>query len=147
MPAAGSVRTPGRTAKLHIGAPRGWKSTRHRPGGAGLACLPGVSVRSLSRLAVSMVQCTMLVPAADLADAGSENFDLRHCFRARSCRAARQRALFFAARVRLFCAFAWVSNWLHSSGGLPLLSIRRNVRWASERLSYARLVSSSLTHA
>src|ERR1700734_3102608 len=52
-----------------------------------------------------------------------------------------------AARVRLLCAFAWDSNRLQSSGGFPFFSMRRNVRYASEALSYARLVPSSLTQA
>lgn len=33
-----------------------------------------------------------------------------------------------AARVRLVCALACASNWLQSSGGFPVLSMRRNVR-------------------
>jgi hypothetical protein len=42
--------------------------------------------------------------------------------------ATRQRARSFAARVRLFCALAWLSSWLQSSGGFRFFSMRRNVR-------------------
>src|SRR5260370_26581079 len=59
---------------------------------------------------------------------GPDGFDQHMtCIRVLS-RAARQRALSFAARIRLFCALACLSNCSHSSGGLPLLSMRRNVR-------------------